>query len=279
MGRGDEEVVGMPYETLIVARDGPVLKIAMSRPEARNALSQTMVRELTTVFEQARDDDGTRAVVLSGAGGTFCAGGDLKGMEGRREAAHGDSREETATSNRRFGALLELIDQLPKAVIVLVEGAAMGGAVGLIAVSDWAIAEKSAQIGTPEVTVGLVPAQIAPFIVARVGYTHARRLAAYGLRLGAEEALRVGLVHEVAEGRDGVAARGVAALNQVLRCAPEAVAETKKLARASLREPLGPTLDAASHMFAAALAGEAREGIRAFVEKRKPAWVAKVERL
>jgi isohexenylglutaconyl-CoA hydratase len=264
----------MPHETLVVAREGPVLKITMDRPEARNALSPTMVRELTEVFTEARDDAGIRAVVLTGANGTFCAGGDLKGMETR-----GGGKEATAASNRRFGALLELADTLPKAMIALIEGAAMGGGVGLVAISDWAIAEKSAKIGTPEVTVGLVPAQIAPFVAVRVGYTQARRMATYGLRLDAEEALRIGLVHELADGRDELLAKGVAAVNQVLRCAPEAVAETKKLVRASLREATGPTLDAASHTFAAALAGEAREGIRAFVEKRRPAWVAKVEKL
>jgi isohexenylglutaconyl-CoA hydratase len=268
----------MAHETLIVVRDGPVLNVTLSRPEARNALSPTMVRELTDVLGQARDDAGVRVVVLAGAGGTFCAGGDLKGMEGR-EAAPGGSREATAASNRRFGALLELADALPKALIALVEGAAMGGGVGLLAVADWVIAEKGARIGTPEVTVGLVPAQIAPFLATRIGAAHARRMAAYGLRLGAEEALRVGLVHELAEGGDDLLAKGAAAVNQVLRCAPEAVAETKRLVRLALREPLGPTLDAASHTFAAALGGEAREGIRAFVEKRPPAWAMKVEKL
>jgi isohexenylglutaconyl-CoA hydratase len=267
----------MPFETLIVARDGPVVKIAMNRPEARNALAPGMVRELTQVFDAAREDADIRVVVLTGAGGTFCAGGDLKGMEERN--ASGDGGATAAASNRRFGALLELADALPKAVIALIEGAAMGGGVGLVAISDWAIVEKSAQIGTPEVTVGLVPAQIAPFLAARIGYTQARRMATYGLRLDAENALCVGLVHEIANGRDDLLAKGVAAVNQVLRCSPEAVAETKKLLRASLREPLGPTLDAASHTFAAALAGDAREGIRAFVEKRKPAWAKKIEKL
>jgi isohexenylglutaconyl-CoA hydratase len=263
----------MPHETLIVLRNGPVLKIAMNRPEARNALSPVMVRELTQAFEEAREDAGIRAVVLMGVGGTFCAGGDLKGMESR-----GDGQA-IAASNRRFGTLLEMADALPKAVIALIEGAAMGGGVGLVAISDWAIADKAAQIGTPEVTVGLVPAQIAPFVVARIGYTQARRLATYGLRLDAQEALRVGLVHEVADGPGDLLARGAAAVNQVLRCSPQAVAETKKLVRASTREPIGPTLDAAAQTFAAALAGDAREGIRAFVEKRKPAWAAKVEKL
>ena len=268
----------MPHETLIVECDGPVLKVTMNRPEARNALSPTMVRELTQAFEQARDDAGIRVVVLMGAGGTFCAGGDLKGMESS-DAARGGSKDSTAASNRRFGTLLEMADALPKAVIALIEGAAMGGGVGLVAISDWAIAEKGTQIGTPEVTVGLVPAQIAPFVVARIGYTQARRLATYGLRLDAEAALRIGLVHEIAENHGELMVKGAAAINQVLRCSPEAVAETKQLVRASVREPLGSTLDAASHVFAASLAGDAREGIRAFIEKRKPAWAKKIEKL
>ena len=268
----------MTHETLIIAREGAVLRITMNRPQARNALSPVMVGELTEALLEARDDSEIRAVMLMGAGGTFCAGGDLKAMEGRN-AAGGSGPEATAASNRRFGALLELADALPKAVIVLIEGSAMGGGVGLVAIADWAIAERNAQIGTPEVTVGLVPAQIAPFLAARIGYTQARRMASFGLRLRAEEALRVGLVHELADGRDDLLAKGVAATNQVLRCAPEAVAVTKQLVRASLREPLGPTLDAASHLFATALAREAREGIRGFIEKRKPAWAKKIEKL
>ena len=268
----------MTHETLIVARDGPLLKIELNRPEARNALSPVMVRELTQAFEEARDDAAIRVVVLSGANGTFCAGGDLKGMGGS-EAARGGAKEEAAASNRRFGSLLEMIDALPKAVIVLIEGAAMGGAIGLVAVSDWAIMEKSAQIGTPEVTVGVIPAQIAPFVVARIGYAQARRMATYGLRLDAVAALRIGLVHEVADNHGDLLTMGTVAVNQVLRCSPQAVVETKRLVRISVREPLGPTLDAASHTFAAALTGDAREGIRAFVEKRKPAWVVKVEGL
>jgi isohexenylglutaconyl-CoA hydratase len=165
-------------------------------------------------------------------------------------------------------------------VIALVEGAAMGGGVGLMAVAVWVVAEKAAQIGTPEVTVGVVPAQITPFLVQRIGYGAARRLATYGLRLGAEEAQRIGLVHEVANGREELAAKAVAAVNQVLRCAPQAVAETKRLVRASFGErPLGPVLDEAAQMFAAALAGEAPEGIRAFAEKRRPAWAERIENL
>ena len=127
-----------------------------------------MVRELAEAFEQARDDAAVRVVVLMGARRHL--------LRRRRPQGHAGSRrrprrrqEATAASNRRFGALLEMADTLPKAVIALVEGAAMGGGVGLLAIADWVIAEKGAQIGTPEVTVGLVPAQITPFVVRRIG--------------------------------------------------------------------------------------------------------------
>jgi isohexenylglutaconyl-CoA hydratase len=268
----------MPTETILAERVGPVLKVTLNRPEVRNALSQMMVRELADAFQQAHDDAEVRVVVLMGAGGNFCAGGDLKGMS-ERGAPAGDNDESIAASNRRFGTLLEAVDTLPKAVIALIEGATMGGGVGLLSVSDWAIAERGAQIGTPEVTVGLVPAQIAPFVVRRIGYTQARRMATYGLRLDAQEALRIGLVHELADGHGELMLRGAAAVNQCLRCAPDAVAETKRLIRASLQEALGPTLDQAAHSFAAALASDAREGIRAFLEKRKPGWFRKVDQL
>jgi isohexenylglutaconyl-CoA hydratase len=237
-----------------------------------------MVGELARAFEQASEDAEVRVVVLMGAGGNFCAGGDLKGMEERGASDQGGA-DSAAISNRRFGTLLEAADSLPKAVIALIEGAAMGGGVGLLAISDWAIADKAAQIGTPEVTVGLIPAQIAPFVVKRIGYTQARRIATYGLRLNAEEALRVGLVHELAENHGDLMVKGAAAINQCLRCSPQAAAETKRLVRTSQAEPLGTILDAASRSFAAALAGDAREGIRAFIEKRKPAWMKKIERL
>src|SRR4029078_12085798 len=161
----------MWHETLNVERDRPVTKVTLNRPDVRNALSPQMLAELGQTFAQARDDDGVRGLVLVGAGANFCPGGDLKGMQ-KSEAAQGGPVESTAASNRRFGAFLEMADTFPKALIALVEGACMGGGVGLVAVADWVIAEKAAQIGTPEVTVGIVPAQITPFIVQRIGTAH-----------------------------------------------------------------------------------------------------------
>ncbi|MBX9590721.1 MAG: enoyl-CoA hydratase/isomerase family protein [Hyphomonadaceae bacterium] len=224
----------MAYETLIVERDGPVMKVTLNRPDARNALSPQMLAELGQAFAQAREDEAVRVLVLIGAGGNFCAGGDFKGMQ-QSQAAQGGAMASTAASNRRFGAFLEQADAFPKALIALVEGACMGGGVGLVAVADWVIADSAAQIGTPEVTVGIVPAQITPFVVQRIGTAHARRLTAFGLRLTAQEAHRIGLVHEVAANHGEVLEMGAAAINQCLRCAPGAVAETKKLVRASAR--------------------------------------------
>jgi isohexenylglutaconyl-CoA hydratase len=271
----------MAHETLIVTRSGPVLKITLNRPEARNALSPTMVDELISVFSAAREDAEVRAVFLTGADGNFCAGGDLKGMKERSSAAAGGNHEAITGSNRRFGLLLERMSELPKALIVVVEGAAMGGGVGLIAVADWVIAEGSAQIGTPEVTVGLVPAQIAPFVLQRIGPGEAARLLTFGRRVDAVEAARIGLVHEVASSRADAFEKAVDAVNQCLRCGPEAMAETKVLLRLAQlgSDTHTAVLDQASLMFAASLAGEAGEGIRAFIEKRKPAWAAKIETL
>lgn len=268
----------MSYEALQVERDGPVLKVALNRPDVRNAMSPVMLAELAQAFGEARDNPEVRVLLLRGNGGVFSAGGDFRNMQ-KSDAARGAGVEDTAASNRRFGTFLEMASVFPKALVTLVEGPCMGGGVGLVAVSDWVIAERGAQIGTPEVSIGIVPAQITPFILERIGSAHGRRLTCFGLRLSAEEAMRIGLVHEVADGPQDLVMRGVAAVNQVLRCAPGAVAETKALVRKSQHEPLGQTLDAASFMFANALASEAKEGIAAFLEKRKPAWAAKIEGL
>jgi isohexenylglutaconyl-CoA hydratase len=194
-----------------------------------------------------------------------------------REAS--DRTGSAIAANRRYGALLELIDALPKAVVALVEGVAMGGGIGLLCVADWTIAEENTRMGIPEATLGLVPAQIAPFVVARVGLTQARRLATFGTRFTAVEALNLGFVHELAQGHDALRTKGVAAVNQCLSAAPGAVARTKSLLRRAHSEPLALLLDDAAQDFAAAIGGEAREGIAAFLAKRKPAWAARLTTL
>jgi hypothetical protein len=181
-------------QTLLLRRDGWRLHVTLNRPESRNAMSFAMVRELTAVFTSLQDDRSVRAVVLRGAGGNFCAGGDIKDMAAARGAEPGpDGRDPLALSNRSFGAMLLAVEAAPQAVVAVVEGAVMGGGFGLCCVSDVAIAHAAAKFRLPETGLGVPPAQIAPFIVRRVGLTQARRLAVTGGALDAAQALALGL--------------------------------------------------------------------------------------
>ncbi|AZC27748.1 enoyl-CoA hydratase/isomerase family protein [Pseudomonas sessilinigenes] len=253
---------------LLESRDG-VLFITLNRPECRNAMSLEMVAELRTVLAAVNERRSIRALVLQGAGGHFCAGGDLKDMAGARARGSAAYRE----LNRAFGALLEEAQKIPQVLVCVLQGAVLGGGFGLACVSDIAIAEHSAQFGMPETSLGLLPAQIAPFVVRRIGLTQARRLALTAARFDGEEARQLGLVHFVENDATALQERLEQQLAQVLRCAPGANAQTKALLLASVDQPLGPLLDQAADDFAQAVSGEeGTEGTLAFVQKRKPSW-------
>jgi len=264
-------------QTLLLRRDGWRLHVTLNRPEARNAMSFAMVRELGEVFAAVAGDREVRAVLLRGAGGNFCAGGDIKDMAGARGAEPGpDGKDPLATTNRIFGSMMQQIEAAPQAVVAVLEGAVMGGGFGLCCVSDVAIAVDDAKLRLPETGLGVPPAQIAPFIVRRVGYSAARRLAVTGGALDAAEALRLGLVHHVTDraGLDGHVAKVLADIG---RCAPEAVATTKRLVLAASGTPHGAALsallDGAADDFARAARGpEGVEGMLAFIQKRNAAW-------
>jgi isohexenylglutaconyl-CoA hydratase len=261
---------------------GPVLRLWLNRPELRNAMSSQMVREILATFAAIREDRGVRVVVLRGAGGTFCAGADLKNLAGAAEAppvGAADAADELKQSNRRFGLMMETVNSAPQAVIAAVEGHAMGGGFGLACVADITIATEDARFAMTEVTLGLVPAAISPFVVRRIGLTAARRFGVSGARLTGEEARAVGIAHLAVRDAAALEAAVTDAINQILQCAPEAVAETKRLMlRAAGPAPLSELLDQAAESFARAVRGhEGREGTKAFVEKRKPAWVMRIE--
>jgi len=256
-------------DTLLLELHNGVLHITLNRPGSRNAMSLQMVEELRAVLAQVRDDRNVRALVLSGAGGHFCAGGDLKDMADARDRGAAAYRD----LNRAFGALLEEAQRAPQVLITLLQGAVLGGGFGLACVSDIAIAEHQAQFGLPETSLGLLPAQIAPFVVKRIGLTQARRLALTAARFDGIEARRLGLVHFVEHDPQALAQRLDEVLAHVLCCAPGANAATKALLLASDEEPQGPLLDRAADSFSAAVTGaEGIEGTMAFVQKRKPAW-------
>lgn len=256
-------------ETLLLERVEGVLHITLNRPDSRNAMSLAMVGELRATLESVRYDPSVRAIVLRGAGGHFCAGGDIKDMAGAR-AKGGDAYREL---NRAFGTLLEEAQATPKVLVAVLEGAVLGGGFGLACVSDVAIAVQATKFGLPETTLGILPAQIAPFVVHRIGLTQARRLALTGARFDGAEALRLGLVHFCESDAAALEQRLDEVIGQIRQCAPQANAQTKALLLASKREALGPLLDRAAEQFAAAVSGaEGLEGTMAFVQKRKPAW-------
>ncbi|MGV8918348.1 MAG: enoyl-CoA hydratase/isomerase family protein [Pseudomonas sp.] len=256
-------------QTLLLDNHGGVLHISLNRPESRNAMSLEMVGELRAVFAAVREDLQIRVLVLSGSGGHFCAGGDVKDMAKAR--SHG--AEAYRELNRAFGSLLEEAERTPQVLVAVLDGAVLGGGFGLACVSDIAIAHHQAQFGLPETSLGLIPAQIAPFVVKRIGLTQTRRLALTAARFDGEEAGRLGLVHFVERDAQAMAERLSEVLDLVLRCAPGANAATKALLLATAELPLNSVLDQAAEAFSQAIVGsEGVEGTMAFVQKREPDW-------
>ncbi len=258
-------------QTLSLEPHNGVLHITLNRPECRNAMSLQMVAELRSVLAAVRDDRGVRALVIGGAGGHFCAGGDIKDMAGARGQGASAYRE----LNRTFGALLQEVQHAPQVVVTVLQGAVLGGGFGLACVSDVAMADHQAQFGLPETSLGLLPAQIAPFVVQRIGLTQARRLALTAARFDGIQAHRMGLVHFVEQDAQALAERLDEVLAHVLCCAPGANALTKQLLLASVAQPSEELLDQAAEWFSEAVTGtEGTEGTVAFVQKRKPGWAS-----
>lgn len=265
-------------QTLALQQQDFILYITLNRPEQRNAMSELMVRELMQVFAAIHDDLTLRVVVLRGAGGHFCAGGDIKDMAGLRVQAMTDGNTEAYIRfNRSFGALIEQVNHAPQVVIVILEGAVLGGGFGLACVSDIALSRDNAQFGLPETGLGVIPAQIAPFVVQRIGLTQARRLALLGNRFDGNEALRLGIVHHIFADDDALKDNLQQTLNQIKRTAPNASRVTKAILHNSTQvQNLSTTLDQSAMQFAAAVSGaEGQEGTMAFIQKRLPNWAEK----
>jgi isohexenylglutaconyl-CoA hydratase len=267
------------YVAICAEQKGAVLHITLNRPDARNAMSLQMVDELRQVLHLAEATagltDAVRVVVLRGAGGHFCAGADLKDMAGARmrslQRAKGEP-DPIAEVNAGFGQLCVAYANTPLAVVAVLEGTVMGGGFGLTCVADVAIASDTASFRLPETSLGVVPAQIAPFLVERLGYSQAKRLAVTGGRLDAAAALQLGLAHAVSG-----AAMLQAVLDQtladILACAPGALAATKALMQhARFHAAADLVADAAAVFAHSAQGAEGIEGMTAFIQKRKPTW-------
>ena len=254
---------------------GAFVHATLDAAGTRNALTDAMVASLVEAVRLADATPAARALVIRGAGGTFCAGGDFSGFRSAMAtSAPADGIDPIATSNRRFGSMLEQLRGLTVATIAVVEGAAMGGGCGLAACCDVVLAASDAKFAMPEVTLGLPPAQIAPFVAARLGERAALRLMLTGRRIAAAEALACGLADEVVV-PDAVDMRLAAWLTELGRAEPNALRATKAILQRQLTASLGNTLDFASLAFARSLrSGTATEGLAAFAAKRNASWVS-----
>lgn len=261
-------------KALILEEQGSVLRIWFNRPDARNALNEDMTSELSAVLDAVRDDRTIRTIVIRGKGGVFCAGGDIKGFKsGMQGGGTGGEAKEVAKGNRSFGDLMIKINEQPQVVVMLVEGGAIGGGLGLTCVGDVTIVAKETRFRLSETSLGIPPAQIAPFVTERVGLTQARRLMLTGARFQGEEAVNLGIAHILADDGDDLEVKCAEVLKQISFCAPGANAVTKAIVFETTRRPRPEALDFAADGFAECmLSDEGREGVSAFIEKRKPRW-------
>ncbi len=259
-------------ETLALECDGPRLNLTFNRPDRRNALTHAMMLELSAVLKWTAAQEGVRVVVLRGAGGNFSAGGDLDAM--RETPPRGaDGTDPMLPAYREMGHALSLLNELPQGVIACVEGAAVGGGLGMACCADYAIGLADTKFGMPEAKWGFIPSQIVPFVVGRIGAGAARAMIATGRIARGEEAFRLGILHELASDPADLEAKIEAAVADVLLSAPHALAEAKRLARLAPTRSYDETLDdAAARIVHLLRQPEAAEGIAAFLAKRKPGW-------
>ncbi len=262
------------YQTLLLHRERSRLHVTLNRPEVKNALNPTLIGELRAVFEILRDRRDIKVVILRGAGGTFCAGADLKSMEQSfADKPKPGEKDPIAVWNRQFGAFLEMVNTTPQVVVAAVEGYAIAGGFGILCVSDVAICTEEAGFAMSETAIGIVPAQIAPFVAARIGVPQTRHLTLTAARFKGPEAYRLGIAHHLVKDAAALDTKLEELLKQIDRCAPIANALTKQVVMKVGTEPLSQVLDFAADKFAEARRGlEASEGLRAFVEKRPPRW-------
>ena len=256
------------YEHLRIEHEDAVATVTLARSDTRNALNAGLIGDIRHSMEELAQDEGVRVVVLVGEGGYFCAGADIRYMRDTANFSYEENRQDARNLAEMFGA----VEECPKPVVARVEGAAIGGGVGLVAAADVAVAEEGTVFAFTEVRLGISPATIAPFILRKIGYSEARALFLTGERFGAARAREIGLVHQVAAGErlDRAVQEKVEAL---LAGGPEALAATKGL----LRELRETTSDEATEVTARRIAElrtgeEGQEGLAAFMEKREPTW-------
>jgi methylglutaconyl-CoA hydratase len=252
-----------------------IATLTMRRPEVHNAFNTHMIQELLAAFTDLSADEQLHAVVLTGEGRSFSAGADIKMMQETATL----TEEQNLNDALQLADLMYTINALPCPVVARVNGAALGGGVGLIATSDIAIAVESARFAFSEVKLGVAPAVISPYVVRKIGETHARGLFVTGERFSAERALRIGLIHGVVP-QDYLDDAVQKALNELLNAAPQAIRAGKTLALNVAEMTYEQARHYTAQMIAHLRVGkEGREGLAAFLEKREPSWKTQPEEI
>ncbi len=259
----------MDSARLCVRRDRHIAYVTLDRPGVRNAFDANTIAEIAAAFEDLGSDADIRAIVLAGTGPAFCGGADIAWMRASLDLSAEANRDDARGMSRMF----RVIDRSPKLVVARVHGAALGGGAGLVAVCDIAIASAETTFGFTETKLGILPAVISPFVLAKIGASHARALALTGERFDAARALAIGLVHEVVGSPDALDLSVARILRELASASPTAVANTKALFARVRESDYDATLDLTAQAIAAQrTSAEGQDGLRAFLEKRSPAW-------
>jgi methylglutaconyl-CoA hydratase len=259
----------MDYKNLVVREDGGVLSVALNRPEVHNAFNDELIAEAIDVFQSIDASTSLRAVVLRSDGANFCAGADLNWMS--RMVSY--TREENIRDSAHLAKMYALVNECPVPVIGRIQGAAIGGGVGLVAVCDVAIATRASKFGLSEVKLGILPAVISPYVIGRIGASHARALFFTGERFDAERALRIGLVHRITENVEELDLAVDETVRQLMSSGPEAVKACKKLvayvSTHELADAIPYTIEAIAER---RISTEGQQGMSAFLKKEKAPW-------
>jgi isohexenylglutaconyl-CoA hydratase len=261
------------YANILLTKDGAVARLTLNRPERRNALTQAMMLDLQDAFGRVRDDRNCRVLVLRGAGGHFCAGGDLNAMADMPPKPADGTVDPLVAVYRQFGEALLALNDLPQATIAVVEGSAVGGGFGMACCSDVVILHDNVKFGIPEPKVGFIPAQILPFLARRIGQGALRDLAVTGRIIGADEALRLGIGHHRCSTTADVAKTLRGLVDDILKMEPQALATVKRLVlSAAVSDDRAVLDDAAESIVELLRRPQAAEGIKAFMAKTAPSW-------
>lgn len=264
----------MTNETVLLERDDDgIAWVTLNRPEVHNAFDENMIHRLRKIFQILSEDNSCRVVVVKGAGKSFSAGGDLSWMKRAAEFSHSDNLADAEI----LAAMLNSLYSLNKMTIACVRGVAMGGGLGLLSCCDIVIADEKTTFSLSEVKIGLIPATISPYVLAAMGARNARRYFQTGERFKGQRAYDLGLVHELVTTEDEMDAQLNIILGHVRTSGPFAMREAKRLVMDYANQPISAKIiqDSAERIAAIRARPEAREGLNAFLEKRKPNWIGK----